>query len=167
MIVGPNGAGKTTLLKLVAGLLTPNEGEIHIGEDLSPRLLRKSLGIMLSTHLLYESLTGYQNLNYSANLFECEDIHKRIIHSATKWGIASYLELTVRSYSNGMRALLSIARANLHDPALLLLDEPTAFLDEIATARLMDFLKKSTQTVILTTQQPEKLKAIMNRVITL
>lgn len=122
---------------------------------------------MLSTQLLYEGLTGYQNLEYSAHLYRIPKPHLRIMATIQHWGLSSFIREEVASYSNGMRALLALARCTLHSPPLLLLDEPTAYLDTHGIDRLRTFLQSSTGTVLITTQQPNTLKDIVDRVLML
>lgn len=167
LITGPNGCGKTTLLKMIAGLTYCDEGTISLCGNLPYDQMRKNVGCMLSTHLLYNGLTGYENLELNAYLFGCKDIEKRIEEEAVRWGAESFLDQKVKTYSNGMKAALAIARANIHNPAILLLDEPTAFLDNRGIERLMEFLTTTSQTVLITSQQPERLLNSVDRVLPL
>lgn len=154
LIVGRNGSGKTTLLRMTAGLIPWDRGEILLGERPPQHFDRKQLGLMISTTLLYAGLTGYENLNFSARLYKCPDPEEMISIQAKRWGLENYLDQVVQSYSNGMKVALALARATIHQPKVLLLDEPTAFLDSTGIERLIQYLKWSTQTVLITSQQP-------------
>ena len=135
VLLGPNGAGKTTVVRLVTGALASHGGSVRVlGLDPSGRdgsMVRRKCGVVPARPALYDRLTGYDNLRYSAQLFEVpsDRIDHRIDESAERFGIAAALDTRVGAYSTGMRARLALARAVLHEPDLLLLDEPTAGLD--------------------------------------
>lgn len=133
VLTAPNGSGKTTLLQVMAGLSKPTRGHVKWnGKPLSPPL-RKHLGAVMQETFLYGDLTGEENLRYYASLYGCRD---------AKWLAKQWLaavQLTeaandlVRQYSKGMRQRLSLARAMLHEPQLMLLDEPFDGMDESST----------------------------------
>jgi ABC-2 type transport system ATP-binding protein len=120
MLLGPNGAGKTTAVRLVTGAL-PSDAD---GES-----VRRRCGVVPARPALYDRLSGYENLRYAALLWDVADIEGSILDAATRFDIVSALKQRVGGYSTGMKARLALARATLHDPDLLLLDEPTAGLD--------------------------------------
>jgi ABC-2 type transport system ATP-binding protein len=135
VLVGPNGAGKTTVVRLVTGALCVQAGRVRVF-GLDPRgpegaAVRARCGVVPGRPALYDRLTGYDNLRYCAELFEvpAARIETRIRDAAERFGIVEALPVRVGAYSTGMRARLALARAILHDPDLLLLDEPTAGLD--------------------------------------
>ena len=167
VIVGNNGVGKTTLLKLAGGFIRPNRGQITIASRAAHKTDRAGLGLMLSTQLLYPNLTGYQNLEYSAYLFGCRDLARTVENAVQMWGLDSVADDLVESYSNGRRALLALARATLHQPEVLLLDEPDAYLDETNCQRLVNYLAKSNQTFLVTTQNAGAFRSVADRVVTL
>jgi ABC-2 type transport system ATP-binding protein len=133
VLLGPNGAGKTTAVRVVTGVLVPDRGAVRVfGRDPSGaqgREIRSRCGVVPARPALYDRLNGYENLRYAAELYEVADVADRIHEAATRFGIVDALRQRVGGYSTGMRARLALARAVLHDPDLLLLDEPTAGLD--------------------------------------
>lgn len=167
LVVGPNGSGKTTLLKIIAGLLAADSGRLSFGARSPGKWRRQDFGLMLSNSLLYDGMTGYQNLEYTAHLYGCENIQSCIARAAKLWGIDPFLDLPVSTYSNGMKTSLALARAMIPNPPLFLLDEPTSFLDSEGVDRLRGFLRTSPHTVILTSQQPELLKTQVDRIVSL
>jgi len=152
-LVGPNGSGKTTLLKLIAGLIPPDSGEILVGGTTAYD--RGAVGLMLSIEMLYPALTAYQVLEHTAHLYHSAEPHADIERVSRLWGLEKFLDVRAGLCSNGMKARLALARATLPRPELLLLDEPTVFLDKEGVERLVQFLKVCPATVVLTTHQPE------------
>ncbi|MET0627318.1 MAG: ABC transporter ATP-binding protein [Acidimicrobiia bacterium] len=161
VLLGPNGAGKTTVVRLITGALHPTAGEVRtLGLD--PEVddegteIRRRCGVVPARPALYDRLSGFDNLRYAAALFDVDrvDADTRIAEAAARFGIADALEQRVGGYSTGMRARLALARAVLHDPDLLLLDEPTAGLDpESARAvlSLIDEMADDGKTVLMCT----------------
>lgn len=154
-ITGPNGAGKTTLLKLLAGMLNPLAGSLLWKGTPTPQMPREFFGLCFGTKLLYSDLTGYQNLTYTAALLGRGTVDIEL--HAANWGInKNWLDAVVETYSMGQRALLGLARATLGEPQLLLLDEPTAFLDLTHETLVGDRLRSLSTTVVYTTQHPPR-----------
>jgi ABC-2 type transport system ATP-binding protein len=161
VLLGPNGAGKTTVVRLVTGALHPHDGAVRtLGLD--PEIdaqgteVRRRCGVVPARPALYDRLSGYDNLAYAASLFQVEQrlIEGRIAEAAGRFEIADALDQKVGGYSTGMRARLALARAVLHEPDLLLLDEPTAGLDpESAKAvlGLIDEMAEGGKTVLMCT----------------
>src|SRR3954470_10045463 len=132
MLLGPNGAGKTTAVRLVTGAMPADSGELRIfGVDpvAEGESVRRRCGVVPARPALYDRLTGYQNLRYAALLWDVDDVEGAIERAATRFAIVEALTHRVGGYSTGMKARLALARATLHEPDLLLLDEPTAGLD--------------------------------------
>ncbi len=161
VLLGPNGAGKTTVVRLVTGALHSHGGAVRtLGLD--PEIdeqgteVRRRCGVVPARPALYDRLSGYDNLGYAASLFQVEPdlVDERIADAAARFEITDALDLKVGGYSTGMRARLALARAVLHEPDLLLLDEPTAGLDpESAKAvlGLIDEMAEGGKTVLMCT----------------
>ena len=132
MLLGPNGAGKTTAVRLVTGAMPAHGGALRVfGVDpvTDGESVRRRCGVVPARPALYDRLSGYQNLRYAALLWEVADIDSAIHTAANRFAIEDALGQRVGGYSTGMKARLALARATLHEPDLLLLDEPTAGLD--------------------------------------
>ncbi|MDM8531176.1 heme ABC exporter ATP-binding protein CcmA [Anaerolineales bacterium HSG25] len=142
-LMGPNGVGKTTLLHLIATLSKPTAGTILInGYDLadSASQLRRFIGVVSHKTLLYDDLTAMQNLSFYAQMYDVVDSSIRIESLLKQVGLWGRQNDLVRTYSRGMQQRLSIARALLHNPPILILDEPDTGLDQHATQQLGDLL---------------------------
>jgi ABC-type multidrug transport system ATPase subunit len=130
VLLGANGAGKTTTIRLSTGVIRPDAGELRV-LDLDPsrdgESVRRRCGVVPPKPAMYDRLTGRSNLEYAAELYQVA--RPPIAREAERFGIADVLDRKVSGYSTGMRTRLALARAMLHDPDVLLLDEPTAGLD--------------------------------------
>jgi ABC-2 type transport system ATP-binding protein len=161
VLLGPNGAGKTTVVRLVTGALQVDAGAVRtlgLDPDVAAEgtAVRRHCGVVPARPALYDRLSGTDNLRYAAELFGVEPsiMDERIAEAAARFEIADALAHRVGGYSTGMRARLALARAVLHDPDLLLLDEPTAGLDpESARAvlGLIDEMAEGGKTVVMCT----------------
>lgn len=141
-LVGSNGAGKTTLLRIVATLQKPTAGEVRIGGWLLPAYsdrVRQHIGLVSHQALLYDDLTAAENLLFFAKLYRLDHPHERVAAALKGVGLAARQRDAVSTFSRGMVQRLTIARATLHEPGVLLLDEPYTGLDQDA-ARLLDGL---------------------------
>ena len=147
-IIGPNGAGKSTLLRILATLVLPTRGHAAIAAhdvERSSAAARRQLGYHTGgDEGFYSRLTARQNLTFfgAMNNMSQADIQKRIAATAERMGIAEDLDRQVRTFSTGMSHRLGLARALLHQPAVLLLDEPTRSLDPLAAADFRRLLKE-------------------------
>jgi len=158
-LLGPNGSGKTTLLRILGALSRPTAGSVRIGGWELPReadFVRRQLGVVSHQPLLYDNLTAEENLIFFARLYDLpvEQRAGRIRAVLQRVGLWRRARDVVRTYSRGMVQRLAIARAVLHDPAVLLLDEPYTGLDQDAAALLDDLLREVAiggRTVIMTT----------------
>ena len=161
-ILGPNGAGKTTLLRILATLMRPESGSYTIdGIDAlqQPLKAREMIGLVSHQSLLYQNLTAYENLVFYAQMYgvgkrqNVEELAKQALQRVDLLRRAHDL---VRTYSRGMLQRLTIARAILHEPALVLLDEPYTGLDQASARRLSELLEGlavSGRTVVMTTHE--------------
>jgi len=131
-IFGPNGAGKTTLLKLLSTLMQPTSGSAHVlGFDLKSQteMIRENIGFISHRSMLYLDLTAEDNLMFAARLYGVEKPEKRVAEMLSTVELTARRHDPVRAFSRGMTQRLSIARALIHDPRLVFLDEPYSGLD--------------------------------------
>ena len=144
LVLGPNGAGKSTLLRTLAGLLRPQAGTVRVaGRELSrdDPDARRAIGLLSHQSLLYDELTLLENLMLAGTLYDLSDVRARARAALAAQGLEHRADDRPRSLSRGMQQRAAIARALLHDPALLLLDEPFTGLDAVAGDRLRDLLQ--------------------------
>jgi ABC-type multidrug transport system ATPase subunit len=155
VVVGDNGAGKSTLLRVVAGLTRPSQGSVTLLGASSIRNVAHRVGYMGHSPLLYDELSGMENLRYFAGLYGIAD--NSVSKSAMqKVGLDPELERRVGQYSQGMRQRLSLARAVLHDPDLLLLDEPFSNVDGHSArdmASVLGKMRDQGKTIFVVTHQ--------------
>ncbi|MBN1465760.1 heme ABC exporter ATP-binding protein CcmA [candidate division KSB1 bacterium] len=155
-LLGANGAGKTTLTRILATLARPSAGHIKIaGFDAKkePVHIRQRVGVMTHASFLYDDLTAEENLHFYGRMYGVDDVKARITDLLNKVGLYTRRHDLVRIFSRGMQQRLSLARAILHQPPLLLLDEPFAGLDVNAAdmlKQLLDTLIAGDCTVLLT-----------------
>src|SRR5246127_722870 len=135
VLIGPNGAGKSTLLRILAGLLRPSLGTVKAFENLEPQEARARIGYMSHAPMLYDELTGQENLRYFASLYPGRDCLAPA-EALRQVGLDPELGRTLGQYSQGMRQRTSLARVLLSVPELLLLDEPFSNMD-VESARQM------------------------------
>jgi heme exporter protein A len=154
LVTGPNGAGKTTLLRLLAGLAAPSEGELEIAIE------RERIGYLAHEPLVYRELTARENLQLFARLYGVGDGRAEAL--LERFGLATAADERVSSYSRGMKQRLALCRTLLHDPALLLLDEPFSSLDAESAALLEHELgsEHGERAVVVSTHEPERLRRL-------
>ena len=153
-ILGDNGAGKTTLLRALAGLAHPTQGTIRMF-DQDPQDSSREIGYMAHPSLLYDEMSGMENLRYFARLYEIAG-DERCAEVIRAVGLDPQLTRPVGQYSQGMRQRMSLARAILHDPKLLLLDEPFSNVDVHSAREMVILLKNmrgSGKTIFVVTHQ--------------
>jgi heme exporter protein A len=155
-VFGPNGAGKTTLMRILATLARPSEGTVRIyGQDTrrAPAAARRRVGLVTHRSLLYASLSALENVAFFARMFGVDDAERRAAETLADLGLEHRMHDAVQTYSRGMEQRCAIARALVHEPDVLLLDEPFSGLDPDARARLRTLLMPpgdTPRTVILT-----------------
>jgi heme ABC exporter ATP-binding subunit CcmA len=144
-LLGPNGAGKSTLLSILATLLAPSTGEVLYGDRgarSAGAVLRSRLGFLSHDLHLYPELTARENLEFFARLYGLHDVSARVDSALHRAGLADRAGDVVSGFSRGMRQRLALERALLHDPRLLLLDEPFTGLDDASVAALVRRLQE-------------------------
>jgi heme exporter protein A len=159
--LGPNGAGKTTLLRILATLVRPDAGQVSIsGVDVMqhPQQARAQIGMVSHSPLVYPDLTAYENLTFYARMYGVGALNEQALvkRMLERVDLQRRAYEPVRTFSRGMLQRLAIARATLHEPALLLLDEPYTGLDQTSAAHLNDLLRElaiTGRTVIMTTHE--------------
>lgn len=165
-ILGDNGAGKTTLLRAIAGLAHPTRGEISIFGQ-TPKAACRDIGYMAHPSLLYDEMSGIENLRYFARLYgiKGDSCAEGVIRSV---GLDPSLIRPVGQYSQGMRQRMSLARAILHDPKILLLDEPFSNVDVHSAremVRLLKSMRDSGKTIFVVTHQALLLEGVADEFI--
>ncbi|MFQ5875884.1 MAG: heme ABC exporter ATP-binding protein CcmA [Dehalococcoidia bacterium] len=161
-IFGPNGAGKTTLIRILAALSKPSSGTVRLaGLDLrdGAAALRRRIGVVSHQTFLYGDLTVEENLKFYGKMYDVSHLERRVREVIERVGLAHRLHDPVRTLSRGMQQRLSIARALIHDPAIMLLDEPYTGLDQHAAEMLREVLASlaaEKRTVIMTTHNLER-----------
>ena len=156
-LIGRNGAGKTTLLRILAGLSKAAKGNIAIlGQDARDENTRRTIGVLGHGIGVYEELSAFENLRLFAKLYGIADPPRKANEWLERTGLERVRDGLVREFSRGMRQRLAVARTFLHNPSLLLLDEPFTALDDRAIAVLQDLLKTALsegRTIIMSTHQ--------------
>src|ERR1035437_6511039 len=172
-LLGPNGAGKTTTVSMIAGLVTPDRGEVFVGDhrlsgDTDP--VKRRIGLVPQDLALYDELTAHDNLRFFGALYD-------LTGAALEQSIASVLELVglsdrardrVKTFSGGMKRRLNLAAGLLHDPDILLLDEPTVGVDPQSRNAIfdnLDVLKKRGKALLYTTHYMEEAERLADRIV--
>ncbi len=155
-LLGPNGAGKTTFLRILASLSRPGMGEVRIAGFALPQqaaAVRQRLGVVSHLPLLYGDLTAEENLRFYGRMYNVPNLDHRILEVLELVGLSARRRDLVRTYSRGMQQRLAIGRAVLHDPEVMLFDEPHTGLDQDASAMLDGVLREVAvrgRTVVMT-----------------
>jgi heme exporter protein A len=152
LVTGPNGSGKSTLLALCAGLLVPTRGELDVSVE------RGRIGYLAHEPLVYRELSALENLDLYGRLYRVPERRERIGMLLERYGLWEARRARVATFSRGMQQRLALCRTLLHEPDLLLLDEPYAGLDEEGGALLDGELEAlaGTRTLLLATHDPER-----------
>ena len=172
-LLGPNGAGKSTLLSVVATLLEPSAGSVSYGGQTareSGAALRARIGLLGHDLYIYPELSPAENLRFFGHIYRLPDVERRIEAALDRAELAARRDDPVAGFSRGMRQRLALERALLHDPRLVLLDEPFTGLDDAATAALrtrLDGLRATGAIVLVTTHDLETIEGIIDRAVML
>jgi ABC-2 type transport system ATP-binding protein len=169
VLLGPNGAGKTTTVRLTTGAMLPNAGAIqvlglnplHDGDE-----VRRRVGVVPPKPAFYDQITGWENLQFAATIFESDEVRAR--SAAERFGIDHALGQEVGGYSTGMRTRLALARAVIHDPEVLMLDEPTAGLDPESAKAVLELIKEMAgrgRTIVMCTHLLHEAEGIADQVV--
>jgi len=161
-LLGANGAGKTTLMRIVTGLAKPDRGEVVLGGvplQQAKDELRRYIGLVTHAPLLYDNLSGQENLSFFAQMYDLQGAESRIRSVLESVNLWHRRRDPVRTYSRGMVQRLAIARAVLHDPPVLLLDEPDTGLDPTSAQMLHDLIRRlgaSNRAILLSTHNLDR-----------
>lgn len=167
--LGPNGAGKTTTIRILLGLFQANSGKLEIlGQDINLSETRKKIGFVLDYDGLYDNMTAEENLEYYSQIYGLFKVWGRINELLDMVDLGNRAKDRVNTYSKGMRQRLALARAMVHDPEVLILDEPTAGVDpsgQIEMRQIMlDVARKKNKTIFLSSHNLDEVQRICNRI---
>ena len=172
-LLGPNGAGKSTLLSIAATLIEPSSGRVVYGDAdgaVSGRALRARIGLLGHDLYLYQELSAAENLRFFARVYDLDGIERRVDAALERAGLADRRDDSVAGFSRGMRQRLALERALLHEPRLLLLDEPFTGLDDAAREALRTRLRGARAggaIVLLTTHDKAAVEGLTDAAVTL
>jgi ABC-2 type transport system ATP-binding protein len=172
--LGPNGAGKTTTVRMLCCLIPKTSGEAKIadyvvGNEEDSLKIRKMIGLVPDNVGLYDDLSAYKNLDFYGKLYDCTEAQRKenIQRFLTMLGLWEKRDVAAGSFSKGMKQKLAIARALIHDPQILFMDEPTANLDPESAKTVRDFildLKKEKRTIFLNTHNLDEAQRICDKI---
>ena len=172
--LGPNGAGKTTTVRMLCCLISKTSGTANVagyevGNEADALKIRKLVGFVPDNVGLYEDLTAYENLDYYGKLYKCSESQRKenIQRFLTMLGLWEKKDAAAGTFSKGMKQKLALARALIHDPAVLFMDEPTANLDPESAKTVREFilqLKSEKKTIFLNTHNLDEAQRICDRI---
>jgi heme ABC exporter ATP-binding subunit CcmA len=171
-LLGPNGAGKSTLLSVAAALLSPSAGTVRYGDHdgRATPALRQRIGLVGHDLYLYPELTAAENLMFYGRLHRVENVARRVDAALERAQLTGRRDDPVQGFSRGMRQRLTLERALLHDPRLVLLDEPFTGLDDASSSALVQRLgelRASGRIVLVATHDLEVVDAVIDRAVML
>ena len=172
-LLGPNGAGKTTCINILCGLVTPNSGTAQIlGKDCTKDItpIRRMIGVVPQQIALFGSLTAIENLVYIGRLYGLDErlIRDRIKNMLQRLGLDTHADKKINAYSGGMKRRANIIASLLHEPELIILDEPTAGVDVQSRAMILDFLqeyRKLGKTILYTSHLMDEAQQVCDEVV--
>jgi len=166
--LGPNGAGKTTTIRIILGLMTPTRGKVSVlGKDVSIDGNRRKVGFVLEADGLYDYMTAYENIAFYRNLYGVNQSDGKIQDILNLVKLGDRARDKVSSYSKGMRQRLALARAMVHDPDILILDEPTAGVDptgQIEVRQIILDMAARGKTIFFSSHNLDEVQRICNRI---
>ena len=170
-LLGPNGAGKTTMMRMILGLLTPDSGFAEINghrSDQQPNEVKRQVGFVSASAGVYQWLTGREMLSFFGDIYGLNtgEINSRIEELSAILDLDEFLNQSCATLSTGQKQRLSLARALIHDPPVMILDEPTLGLDVVGSQVIfnyIDVLKKRSKAIILCTHRLEQAQRICSR----
>lgn len=172
--LGPNGAGKTTTVRMLCCLISKTSGvarisDYEVGNEADSLKIRMIIGVVPDNVGLYEELSAYKNLDFYGKLYDCSETQRKenIRRFLTMLGLWEKRDVSAGSFSKGMKQKLAIARALIHDPKILFMDEPTANLDPESAKTVRDFildLKKEKRTIFLNTHNLDEAQRICDKI---
>ena len=172
--LGPNGAGKTTTVRMLCCLISKTSGEARIGDydvgnEADSLKIRRLIGLVPDNVGLYDELSAYDNLDFYGKLYDCTEAQRKanIQRFLKMLGLWEKKDVAAGTFSKGLKQKLSIARALIHDPEILFMDEPTANLDPESSKTVRDFildLKKEKKTIFLNTHNLDEAQRICDRI---
>jgi len=166
-ILGPNGAGKTTLIKIISGLLAPTSGSVYIDNKMVTKNfleVQKKIGVMFGNTMIYRRMSGYANLRYYCRIYNIDNYKARVDELLKLVDLSDWRNQLVEKYSLGMKSKIALARALVHDPEILILDEPTLGLDVKNSLFIRELLKKIEKTIIITTHNLDVANDVCSRI---
>lgn len=173
-LLGENGAGKSTLLRIISTMLSPTSGNVTVNNYSvldDPQNVRKNIGILFGSEVgLYERLTARENLEYFAKLNGMPDseITERVNHLVEKFSFADYADKQVGTFSKGMKQKVAVARSIVHNPSVMLFDEPDSGLDFKAAKIIFDFMelcREEGKSIIFSSHSMENIKNYSDRMV--
>ncbi|EOT44543.1 ABC transporter ATP-binding protein [Enterococcus columbae] len=172
-LIGLNGAGKSTCMKIILNLLYPSSGEFYVNDKIitcKQRDYLKDIGMMIENPALYEYLTGYQNLEILSSMYPIEVTKEKLLNMLEKVGLKDAVNKQVKNYSLGMKQRLALAQALIHEPKILLLDEPLNGLDPQAIhefRQIIQQLAKKGVTILLSSHTLSEVEKLATHIVIL
>lgn len=166
-LLGPNGAGKTTTIQILATILQPTSGYATIaGFNIlkNPKEAKKRIALMLGSEMIYYRMTGYDNLKFFCKIYKVPNYKNKIYAMAENFGLKEWLNQFVEKYSNGMKMKLALCRTFLLERPLMFLDEPTLGLDVKLKNYIINKLKETKGTIILTSHDMSVIEKVCHRI---
>ncbi len=168
--LGPNGAGKTTTLKVITCFLSPTAGNIHVGDYNvieNSREIRKLVGYLPETNPLYTDMTVHDYLQFVARIRNIDDFRAKLNEVSQKCGLQGVIEKPIHTLSKGYRQRVGLAQAIIHDPKILILDEPTVGLDPNQIAEIRGLIKElgKDKTLIISSHILQEVQAVCDRIV--